>query len=396
MFSKFIIPKDSLTQVIWRQYCHQESIIETCHFLTKLNEPKKWLMSGNPMTLDACIEKCKRWSRRFSLTYDILNAGTKFQVSMSRLSFVYDWELHEAILVTEEEATRAIGWSQNKYVLNGKHCCNLDKLFTINERLEYALELRDLIEWSVDNGIYEKKKNELKNLIVQLEWWKNTLQIYSFHELKLASKKHLSMRGTVDGKISIKSFMGHGWLDRFIYNSCSPKSLDKFYAERFLPEIKSRLSKLEEMQKYLSCIRENIPSYPLYSRPMGFCLYKDYRKKIYKRDLTEDMQSVYNILYDAALHLSHRNSEYNQSHLAYFQMSLPDKNCPQLQIYIWIGNKYMSHDKMFNLTCLPEEIAEKFPPFYKKFVEQAQICANNIKVILKQKILMINNRLSEQ
>lgn len=393
MHDRYITPKDMLSRVLWMQYKYNFSTKVAIQELTKIRKPKYWLMAGNPMTQDVCIEKCRRWASRFHVSYEVMDNNTRLRVKMSLVSFMYDWNTKEAALIIDEEAAKAIGWNESVFTLKGKHCCDLEKIFTINEKLETAIELPKIIDWCIDNGIYDRKKRDFKMLADQLYWWSNIVQCYAQHELKIVSTSRLLKHLPVDDCASVKSYVEHRQYELFRFNTSDSLALDRFFADKFLPELRSRLGIAEQALEYITSDNPTIHSYPQDNQPWNLTLYRGYGRNVIKTEMSGVVLDVYNQLYDMALHLDGAEGLY-RSHLGYFQMDVPMKSEPNVRLYLTVCNKYLLHDRTDRLCCYPEELPGKFPKLLNLYKKHARECIKEVIDHINHIIWLIENRIS--
>lgn len=390
--SHFCKPMDLLSQVFWYSYqksCSKEEAI--CH-LSHIREPKLWLMSGNPMRVEDCVAKCQRWAKHFPIEWDDSVNGT-FSVSMHYASFTYSWNKHEAHLVINAEGAKNLGWGETEYHLKGKHCPDIEKVFTLNERIQNAVLLPSLVSWCKQEGIYDRKKFEFHELLQQLNWWTSTLRSYSMFKVKLCSTRKLLNRLPIDDEIKVKAWIGEEQFEMFRFNFHDSKSLDKLFANHYLPELRARINYMRGCIDYLKSNAKTGKSFPLDKQPEGFSYYNGYVRKVLKKSISDEHIWIYNTIYDAALHLWN-DMGYN-SRLCYFEMESPQKPKPDYHFYFSCGNKYSSMESTERLSCSPEELNDKFPEFYDKFKKKAIATAENAISQLELIVKSINKRIEE-
>ena len=399
MHSLFIAPKDKLSQVFWLNCFRHFDEKEAIEHLTHIRPLKTWMMSGNAMSIDDCIKRCESWKKRFDISYIVSKERDCIEISMRYVTFKYDWNNRVATVIVKTDAAKAIGWSDTTFTLKGKHCCDIEKVFTVNERLGNAIDLPDLIEWCKANDVYDKKKEDFSKLLEQLEWWSHTLQKFCKFDVRIASPKQLSKRLPLDDELIVKSWIFGETIEPFRFNRNDTRLLDQLYASTFTPEIKKSLQFIESCIEYLTSVdihdigkqwqtNQKITKYV----PQNISIYEGYGRKKNRTGITAQILPTYSAIYDAAINLG---SESHHRSLGHFQMDLPEKGSDKMNFYFHAGYRYSLHDAMASLTCTVSELPEKFPPFLKKFLEMALVKAKEVRAEHKRILRLIDDKLSQ-
>jgi len=388
--SDFIKPKDLLSQVFWYSYQKSCSREEAIRHLSHIKKLKLWLMSGNPMRVECCVSKCERWAKRFPVKWDTSNAGI-FGVSMQYVTFSYSWDRHEAHVVIDKECAKNLGWTETEYTLKGKHCPDIEKVFTLNERLQNAVMLPSLVAWCEQEGIYDRKKHEFHELLKQLNWWSSTLHNYSMFNVKLCSTRKLLNHLPVDDELAVKAWIEGKQFEMFRFNFQDSVNLDRLFANHYLPELQARMDFMFSCIDYLKSDIKVMESFPLDKQPEGFSFHKGFGKDVLKEGISPDHLWIYNTICDATLHLWSKIGYY--SSLCHFQMDLPCKSNPKYKFYFTCGTKYSSMESTDRLSCTPEELNDKFPVFYDNFKKKAVATAENAICQLELIVKSINRRI---
>ena len=126
--------------------------------------------------------------------------------------------------------------------------------------------------------------------------------------------------------------------------------------------------------------------------PQNFIIYEGYGRKKNRTGITEQILPTYSAIYDAAINLG---AESFRRTLGHFQMDLPEKGSDNMNFYFHAGYRYSSHDARASLTCTVSELPEKFPPFFKKFLEMALVKAKEVRDEHKRILRLIDDKLSQ-
>ena len=396
MRDDFIRPKDKLSQVFWLRYHFRYSKAQAVEYLTRVHSLKTWFMAGNHLTIEKCVLKCERWSKRFNISWKTAEDGGWFEMKMPHVDFKYSWVEHRAYISITSKAAEALHLydcdsivdDRHIYILKGKYCCDIEKVFTLNERLEYALELPLVLDFYERNGQYEAKYEEFKALARQLDWWTHTIEEYSWFNVRIASPIKIAKRLPIDNETQAEAHVYWEDCEIFTFKSAESRTLDEIYASRFIPKFQKLADYYEQCAEYTKdyhfqpCIKQ----YPLDKKEIPFSFYEDVK------DLKPEYMFAYNAIYEVALHLEY-DGPYRY-HLCSMQMTLPCKwSNGRLEFYF---NTISDHScQCDTLKCLPNELQEKFPPFLEAFMKRTHECAKDRFAYAKQKIWFIENALNK-
>ena len=397
MRDDFIRPKDKLSQVFWLRYHFRYSKAEAVEYLTRVRKLNTWFMAGNHLTIEKCVLKCERWSKRFNISWNTAEDCSCFEMKMPHVGFKYSWVEHRAYISITSDAAEALHWDdcdsivddRHIYILSGKYCCDIEKVFTLNERLEYALELPQVLDFYEKNGQYDAKYEEFKALVGRLDWWTHTIAEYSWFNVRIASPIKIAKRLPIGNDTQAEAHVYWNDCEIFTFKSAESTSLDEMYASRFIPKFQKLADYYERCVEYTKdyhyqpCCKQ----YPIDNREIPFSFYLDVK------DLKPEYMFAFNALYEVGSHLEY-DGQYRYR-VCSMEMTLPSKwNKGRLEFYSRTIPDYSSHSDV--LRCLPNELREKFPPFLEAFMKRVHECAQDRLAKAKQKIWLIENALNKK
>ena len=108
MRDDFIRPKDKLSQVFWLRYHFRYSKAQAIEYLTRVHRLKTWFMAGNHLTIEKCVLKCERWSKRFNISWNTTEDCSWFEMKMPHVDFKYSWVEHRAYISITSDAPFSI------------------------------------------------------------------------------------------------------------------------------------------------------------------------------------------------------------------------------------------------------------------------------------------------
>ena len=197
----------------------------------------------------------------------------------------------------------------------------------------------------------------------------------------------------------VKSWVNGETIEPFRFNRNDTGLLDQLYASTFTPEIKKSLLFIERCIEYLTSVDIHDIGKQWQTNqkmtkdvPQNINIYEGYGRKKNRTGITAQILPTYCAIYDAAINLGAES--YHRS-LGHFQMDLPEKGSDNMNFYFHANYRYSLHDASTSLTCTVSELPDKFPPFFKKFLEMTLVKAKEVRDEHKRILRLIDDKLSQ-
>lgn len=346
-----IIPKGIVSQYIYLRHKHSKS--DAIGLMKHFRPVKAWLMSGNPMSLEKCMLKCERWKRKFDIDYSLSDDHQEFTVKMSQLTFRYSSEEKKGYLqIHTNEVLK-----ETSYVFERKQCCNVDRVFTLNERIENMINLPKMIDWLEETGELEKRKKIYKTIEDSIYWWGEMTHAYAWIRLSLYSNKKLREFQN-DERIKLSIWSQDFDEQKISFRSDDCKELDRFYASKIMPILEEEKALAEKYIVYLQRDGIVIPNYTKKTQP------KDYKDYFYKAP--EEYRSICNLLYHTAKNLG--MADCYDSRFFYFCF---DGGVSPKVLYIHLNRRNLDRSYKTKYVFDQTHDEAQFKKFWEDFIDTA-------------------------